>query len=102
MEVKVCVEVIFEDECDKDNLVINAKTDVLGGKIGRFNWEGNTFDEVEFYRDLLNGDQMVFLLDRDKGMEKTKSAIFLTLKDVIDEIKFDESLLEENDTFFEA
>ena len=94
MENKVCIEVIFEDELALDNLVINAKTDVLGGKIARFDWTGDVFNEVDMYRELFDGAQMSFLLNREDGKERAKVAIYKALKELIREIKKSEPMID--------
>lgn len=88
---KLCLELEFDDPVTLHNLSFNAKTEVLGGRVTRLDFEGDTFNECDFYRELLDGEQMSFLLARNR-MDDAKSAIHQALKKLVEEIEFDESL----------
>lgn len=88
---KLCLELEFDDVATLNNLSFNAKTEVLGGRVTRLDFEGDTFNECDFYRQLLDGEQMSFFLARNRT-DEAKSAIHRALKELIEEIEFDESL----------
>ncbi|AKO40810.1 hypothetical protein RZ64_01910 [[Haemophilus] ducreyi] len=50
---KICLEVIFEDEQSLNQVEVNAKTDVLGGRIARIDFNGNSFDILERYEEFI-------------------------------------------------
>ncbi|EFM88707.1 Uncharacterised protein [Actinobacillus pleuropneumoniae] len=88
---KLCLELEFDDVATLNGLSFNAKTEVLGGRVTRIDFEGDTFNENDFYRELLDGDQISFLLARNR-LNEAKNAISLALKKLIEEIEFDEYL----------
>lgn len=88
---KLCLELEFDDVATLNGLSFNAKTEVLGGRVTRIDFEGDTFNENDFYRELLDGDQISFLLARNR-LNEAKNAIQLALKKLIEEIEFDEYL----------
>lgn len=88
---KLCLELEFDDVATLNGLSFNAKTEVLGGRVTRIDFEGDTFNENDFYRGLLDGDQISFLLARNR-LNEAKNAIQLALKKLIEEIEFDEYL----------
>lgn len=88
---KLCLELEFDDVTALNHLSFNAKTEVLGGRVTRVDFEGDTFDECDFYQELLDGEQMSFLLNRDRMAEATL-VIHQALEKLIEEIEFDESL----------
>ena len=54
-------------------------------------FQGEIFDECDFYRELLDGEQIAFLLSRNQ-IEEVKDLIFVELKSIIDDIKYEEEL----------
>ncbi len=88
---KLCLELEFDDVATLNGLSFNAKTEVLGGRVTRIDFEGDVFKENDFYRELLDGDQISFLLARNR-LNEAKNAIQLALKKLIEEIEFDEYL----------
>ncbi|WP_249963562.1 hypothetical protein [Histophilus somni] len=68
---KICLEIEFDDVA-LQKLTFSANTEVLGGRVTRVDFEGDVFGEVDFYRDLFNGDQIAFLLAREDGMAQKK------------------------------
>lgn len=88
---KLCLELEFDDVTALNRLSFNAETEVLGGRVTRLDFEGDTFNECDFYRELLDGEQMSFLLARNR-MDEAKNAINKALEKLIEEIEFDESL----------
>lgn len=95
-KAKICVEIEFEDDTILQNLTFSANSKVLGGKVTRVDFEGDVFNECDFYRDLFDNDQMVFLLSRKK-IEEAKNIIFKAFEKMISEIKFEESLENEEE-----
>ena len=51
-KVKIAVEIEMTER-QRETIEISKNTDVLGGKINRLDWEGDVFDEVDMYRELL-------------------------------------------------
>lgn len=93
---KLCLELEFDDETILNNLSFNAKTEVLGGRVTRIDFEGDTFNENDFYRSLLDGEQMSFLLNRTRTAE-AKKVIYQALEHLIKEIEFDEMFDEDEE-----
>lgn len=93
---KLCLELEFDDVTALNRLSFNAETEILGGRVTRLDFEGDTFNECDFYRELLDGEQMSFLLARNR-MDETKNAINKALEKLIEEIEFDESLDDEEE-----
>ncbi|MDG6374591.1 hypothetical protein Q7272_11080 [Glaesserella parasuis] len=88
---KICLEIEFDTPEALQKLSFSAGTKVLGGLVSRVDFQGEVFDECDFYRELLDGEQITFLLSRNQ-IEEVKDLIFVELKSIIDDIKFEEEL----------
>ncbi|RRN04664.1 hypothetical protein EIM44_04275 [Bibersteinia trehalosi] len=88
---KLCLELEFDDVEKLNRLSFSALSEVLGGRVTRADFQGSTFDECDFYQELLDGEQMSFLLNRDRMAEATL-VIHQALEKLIEEIEFDENL----------
>ncbi|WP_018651999.1 hypothetical protein [Actinobacillus capsulatus] len=84
-EYKICLEVIFKDENGLNQVEINAKTDVLGGRIARVDFNGNSFDILERYEELITSMQLAFLNSKETYKVRMQKAINKTLSDLYEE-----------------
>ncbi|PJG83788.1 hypothetical protein [Caviibacterium pharyngocola] len=92
IQPKICLEVIFDDEETLSKVSIGAKTDVLGGKVSRVNFQGDTFDDLEWFMGLFDDNQMQFLCARNNTVDRMKSAIYKALDKLINEIIDEEEI----------
>ncbi len=83
---KICLEVIFKNSHEIYDVVIDANTKVLGGKVGIVDWEGTTFDDQLYLLSLFDDKQMAFIRKRPEHHHKVVAAIYKALEDVVDEI----------------
>ncbi|WP_419852467.1 hypothetical protein [Actinobacillus pleuropneumoniae] len=84
-QYKICLEVIFKDENSLNQVEINAKTDVLGGRIARVDFNGNSFDILERYEELITPMQLAFLNSKETYKARMQQAINKTLSDLYEE-----------------
>lgn len=96
-QCKICLEIAFEDEKVLSELSIGSSTEVLGGKVSRVDFEGCTFNSLDWFFSLFNDEQMSFLCNRPHTDERIRSAIWKALDKLIDEIKDEELLDDDND-----
>ncbi|ANF70202.1 hypothetical protein A6043_02085 [[Haemophilus] ducreyi] len=82
---KICLEVIFEDEQSLNQVEVNAKTDVLGGRIARIDFNGNSFDILERYEEFITPMQLAFLNSKEAYKTRMQQAINKTLSDLYEE-----------------
>lgn len=89
-KVRMAIEIELDDY-KRDSLAISAKTEVLGGRIARLDWEGGLFDEVDVYRSLFNtvdNDLMSVLFDNaedDDFMCELRGAIAKSINKILAE-----------------
>lgn len=89
-KVRMAIEIELDDY-KRDSLAISAKTEVLGGRIARLDWEGGLFDEVDVYRSLFNAvddDLMLVLFDNaedDDFMCEIREAIAKSMNEILKE-----------------
>lgn len=82
---KICLEVIFKDENSLNQVKINAKTYVLGGRIARVDFNGNSFDILERYEELITPMQLAFLNSKETYKARMQQAINKILSDLYEE-----------------
>ncbi|WP_018652738.1 hypothetical protein [Actinobacillus capsulatus] len=92
---KICLEVIFKDENSLNQVGINAKTDVLGGRIARVDFNGNSFDRLERYEELITPMQLAFLNSKETYKARMQQAVDKVLSDLYEENEWEEE--EEDD-----
>lgn len=92
-EYKIVLEVLFDNERTLEEVTISADTDVLGGKVSRVDFEGSTFSDLDWFYSLFNDEQLEFLCARKNMHERMRSAIYIGLENLIEEIEFEEELV---------
>lgn len=90
---KICLEIEFDDHSILQNLAFSSKTEVLGGRATRVDFVGETFDALDFYRELLNEEYIAFLEAREGAMDEARGIINSVLKGLVEEIEFEEQLI---------
>lgn len=94
---KICLEIEFDNHNILQDLAFSAKTEVLGGHVTRVDFQGDVFSDVDFYRDLFDGDQMAFLLSREDGVKRAKEEIYYALKSLVGSIKLQEKRMKKQE-----
>lgn len=89
---KIVLEVFFDNERTLEDMTISADTDVLGGKVSRVDFEGSTFSDLDWFYSLFNDEQLEFLCARKNMHERMRSAIYIGLENLIEEIEDEEEL----------
>lgn len=87
---KICLEVIFKDENSLNQVEIDAKTDVLGGRIARVDFNGNSFDRLERYEELITPMQLAFLNSKEDYKVRMQQAVDKVLSDIYEEEEWEE------------
>ncbi|WP_410686890.1 hypothetical protein [Avibacterium paragallinarum] len=86
-KAKICLEIEFDEERILDQLSFSSQTQILGGTVTRVDFTGDVFSEVDMYRNLFDGDQMAFLVENEKWLERAKKSIYFAFSALIEEIK---------------
>lgn len=88
-DCKVCIEVMM-DKDTHSSLSVSAKTEVLGGRIARMDWTGDTFDRLDLYEELITATQLYTLSCNEDYKARIQQAINKVFSEIYEEEEWEE------------